>query len=435
MVHKRRPFRGLPGRRLSGTRRAPLISTGKHSSTDRRRARRAGAAGRGGRRAARRRRDRAVHRALSQGSDRRARRHAAAHARGAAELSARARGAARRRSSSRSASRASSTPRSRRRSWPPTARAASRTSICRTSRSAAPRREIATEAGLEPLADLLLTHPAARSADRGRGLRRSPTRVSPTSAAALDGARAILIERFAEDADLIGALREQMWTNGRARVEACARARKRSRRQVQRLLRLRRAAAKLPSHRVLALFRGEKEEILDLHDASPTSPDDRAAPSRRRARTSCASCSASASPTAAAPATRWLRDTVRWAWRTKIHAASRRSICALRLWTAAEEEAVRVFAANLRDLLLAAPAGARVDDGPRPRLSHRREGRGGRRHRQGGRDHRDLSARAAAALGRIAARRWPSSAREHSVELIAIGNGTASRETDKLAPS
>ena len=104
------------------------------------------------------------------------------------------------------------------------------------------------------------------------------------------------------------------------------------------------------------------------------------------------------------PGDRWLVETVRWAWRTKIQVHLNIDL-RMRLWTEAETEAVRVFASNLRDLLLAAPAGARVTMGLDPGLPLRRQGRRRRRHRQGGGDHRGLSARAAAAVGRGAGRR------------------------------
>ncbi len=120
---------------------------------------------------------------------------------------------------------------------------------------------------------------------------------------------------------------------------------------------------KLPSHRILAMFRGEKEDVLDLTmDPEPEDADATAGPSRyeaahRRPR--------SASPTRAGPADRWLVDTVRWAWRTRILIHLGADL-RMRLWQAAEDEAVRVFAANLRDLLLAAPAGTRATMGLDP---------------------------------------------------------------------
>ena len=156
---------------------------------------------------------------------------------------------------------------------------------------------------------------------------------------------------------------------------------------------------KLPSHRILAMFRGEKEEVLDLQiQPEPVAPGPAVTPAplgsfelqiMNRFQLS----------DRGRPADRWLIDTVRWAWRTKIQVHLNIDL-RMKLWTAAEQEAVRVFASNLRDLLLAAPAGARATMGLDPGLSHRRQGRGGGCDRKGRRDHSDLPARAATTLGR-----------------------------------
>ena len=133
---------------------------------------------------------------------------------------------------------------------------------------------------------------------------------------------------------------------------------------------------KLPSHRILAMFRGEKEEILDLASSPRTGPDGRPRPGRP--------LRAGASPhrfgiaDQGRPADKWLIDTVRWAWRTRILVHLGIDL-RMRLWQAAEDEAVRVFAANLRDLLLAAPAGSRATMGLDPGPAHRRQGGRGRR--------------------------------------------------------
>ncbi|MEV6670456.1 Tex family protein [Streptomyces sp. NPDC051162] len=284
--------------------------------------------------------------------------------------------------------------------------------------------QIAREAGLEPLADGLLGDPGVEplaaaaafvSAERGVG----------DAAAALEGARAILTERFSEDADLIGELRERMWTRGR--VAAKVRAGKEE------------AGAKfadyfafaepftaLPSHRVLAMLRGEKEEVLDLalEPEEPSAPEGPTAYEQAIAQRF-------GIVQRGRPADKWLGDTVRWAWRTRVLVHLGIDL-RLRLRQAAEDEAVRVFAANLRDLLLAAPAGTRATMGLDPGF------------RTG------VKVAVVDATGKVAAtetiyphvpqQKWDASlatlarlAREHGVELIAIGNGTASRETDKLA--
>ncbi|NUR81466.1 MAG: RNA-binding transcriptional accessory protein, partial [Dermatophilaceae bacterium] len=246
-------------------------------------------------------------------------------------------------------------------------------------------------------------------------------------AAALDGARAILVERFAEDADLIGDLRERVWKQGH--VGSTVRAGKEE------------AGAKfsdyfdfseplstLPSHRILALFRGEKEDVLSLE----INPDDPAA-EQQPGPTAYERAIARrfGIENAGRPGDQWLADTVRWAWRTKI--LVHLGIDArMQLRRSAEEEAVRVFAANRRDLLLAAPAGARATMGLDPGF------------RTG------VKVAVVDGTGRVVAtdvihphvpqNQWDRSiatlarlAKEHQVELVAIGNGTASRETDRLA--
>ena len=281
--------------------------------------------------------------------------------------------------------------------------------------------EIAKEAGLEPLADLLLTKPendplvaAARFVDAEKQV--------ADVAAALEGARAILVERFAEDADLIGSLREEMWATGRL-ASKVRQGKQEAGAKFSDYFDFAEKLAKVPSHRILALFRAEKEEILDVA-VEPEEP---------------ATASGGSSPyelrimhrfgisDRGRPGDKWLMDTARWAWRTKIQVHLGIDL-RMRLWNAAEQEAVRVFAANLRDLLLAAPAGARATMGLDPG------------YRTG------VKVAVVDATGKVVAtsitpqRRWNEAlamlgklAAQHKVELISIGNGTASRETDKLA--
>jgi uncharacterized protein len=289
--------------------------------------------------------------------------------------------------------------------------------------------EIAKEAGLEPLADLLLKDPTVEPTVRAEPFVSEEKNVA-TAAAALEGARAILVERFAENADLIGTLREEFWSNGRL-VSKVREGKQEAGAKFSDYFDFSEALAKMPSHRVLALCRGEREEILGLtvepEDPATRPPASQAIPSAyelRIMRTYGISDQGR-------PGEKWLAETVRWAWRTKITIMLSIDL-RLRLWTAAEEEAVRVFASNLRDLLLAAPAGARSTLGLDPGF------------RSG------VKVAVVDATGKVVAtstiyphepqRRWDESlailarlVREHKVELIAIGNGTASRETDKLA--
>ncbi|MGW4640519.1 Tex family protein [Sphaerisporangium sp. NPDC004334] len=283
---------------------------------------------------------------------------------------------------------------------------------------------IAREAGLEPLAEELLGDPsrdpqtaAAAFVDAEKGV--------ADAAAALEGARAILVERFAEDADLIGALREQMWSQGRL-VSRVREDKQEAGAKFSDYFDFAEPFTKLPSHRVLAMFRGEKEEVLGL-TLEPEEAPAEDGPSGYETRIARHFGVADRGR----PADRWLMDTVRWAWRTRVLVHLGIDL-RMRLWQAAEEEAVRVFATNLRDLLLAAPAGTRPTMGLDPGL------------RTG------VKVAVVDATGKVVAtetiypheprRRWDESiavlerlAREHRVELIAIGNGTASRETDKLA--
>src|ERR1700759_116168 len=133
--------------------------------------------------------------------------------------------------------------------------------------------EIAKESGLEPLSEQLLTQPQNDPQVVAAGFVDADKNVADV-AAALEGARAILVERFAEDADLIGALREQMWSNGRM-GSAVRTGKKTEGEKFKDYFDFSEPLTRLPSHRILAMFRGEKEEILDLQlqpDAQPPVP-------------------------------------------------------------------------------------------------------------------------------------------------------------------
>jgi protein Tex len=286
--------------------------------------------------------------------------------------------------------------------------------------------QIAREAGLEPLADALLADPG-RDPHREAGAYVAETRGVADVAAALDGARAILAERFAEDPDLIGVLRERMWSRGRL-VSRVRDGRHEAGAKFADYFEFAEPFTRLPSHRILALLRGEKEEVLELElDPGEAQQGDLGDYETRIARHFGIAARGR-------PGDRWLADTVRWSWRTRVLTRLGADL-RLRLRQRAEEDAVGVFAANVRDLLLAAPAGARVTMGLDPGFRtgvkvavvdatgkavatetiypHGQQGRG------------PGWAASIAVLARLAA--------AHLVELIAIGNGTASRETDRLA--
>ncbi|HEY4462213.1 MAG TPA: Tex family protein [Streptosporangiaceae bacterium] len=287
--------------------------------------------------------------------------------------------------------------------------------------------QIAREAGLEPLADLLFGAPDTDPQQSAVGYI-NPAAGVADAAAALDGARAILVERFAEDADLIGELRERMWSAGRA-VSRVREGREDAGAKFADYFDFAEPFTKLPSHRILALFRGEKEEFLDL-TMDPGDEPAAGAPAAISGYEARIARQFGLDDRGRA-ADRWLAETVRWAWRTRILVHLGVDL-RMWLWQRAEDEAVRVFAANLRDLLLAAPAGARTTMGLDPGF------------RTG------VKVAVVDATGKAVAtdtiypheprRRWDESiaalarlAAAHGVELIAIGNGTASRETDRLA--
>ena len=285
--------------------------------------------------------------------------------------------------------------------------------------------EIAKEAGLEPLSELLLTQPQNDPHVVAAGFVDAEKQVADV-AAALEGARAILVERFAEDADLIGRLREEMWSNG-VMASTVRKGKKTEGEKFKDYFDYNGALHKLPSHRILALFRGEKEEILELQMMPEANVPVAGVPSTYELKI----MQRFAITDQGRPGDRWLIETARWAWRTKIQVHLNIDL-RMRLWTAAETEGVRVFASNLRDLLLAAPAGARVTMGLDPG------------YRSG------VKVAVVDATGKVVAttavyphepqRQWDAAlatlgklAVAHRVDLIAIGNGTASRETDKLA--
>jgi uncharacterized protein len=281
--------------------------------------------------------------------------------------------------------------------------------------------QVARENGLEPLAETLLADPTQDPAALAETFR---TEAVADAAAALEGARAILVERFSEDADLIGELRERMWSKGSMRASV-RQGQEQKGAKFADYFEFAEPFDRLPSHRILALFRGEKEGVLDLA-LEPEPPVEEGPSTFERSIAARFEVSDQGRP-----ADRWLADTVRWAWRTRIQVhlgIDTRT----RLWQQAEDGAVGVFAANLRDLLLAAPAGGRATMGLDPGL------------RTG------VKVAVVDGTGKVVAtdtvypheprRQWDASlarlsvlAVEHGVDLVAIGNGTASRETDKLA--
>jgi len=290
--------------------------------------------------------------------------------------------------------------------------------------------QIAREAGLAPLADALLADPtlspeteAAKYVATGR----DPADLDvPDIKAALEGARQVLVERFAEDALLIDRLRTHLVEHGLV-VSAVVEGKEEEGAKFRDWFDFREAIGGIPSHRALALLRGRNEQVLRL--SLKTAPELADPPQSSPCIGMIASRFGLADKGRAAD--RWLLETARWTWLVKLSLHLEMDLMA-ELRARAEEEAIAVFARNLHDLLLAAPAGPRVtlglDPGLRTGVKVAVVDRTGkvvdtatifphepRRDRDG------------------ALRTLETLARRHGVELVAIGNGTASRETDRLA--
>jgi uncharacterized protein len=301
---------------------------------------------------------------------------------------------------------------------------------------------IAREAGLDGLAAALLANPSldpeteaakylkpAFTTDNGE----NPG--APDAKAALDGARQILMEQFAEDAELLGELREHLQENGQV-VAKVATGKEEAGAKFRDYFDYREPISAIPSHRGLALFRGRKEEILQLALKLPEELVEQPAGTPAPAVAPFNSCERRiASHFQIAdqkrPADAWLQQTARWTWQVKLgwHLEGE-LFSALR--ERSEEEAIRVFARNLHDLLLAAPAGPRATMGLDPGL------------RTGVKvavvDRTGKVVETAAIFPHAPRNDWEGSlhvlaaiAKKHNVDLVSIGNGTASRETDKLA--
>jgi uncharacterized protein len=283
--------------------------------------------------------------------------------------------------------------------------------------------QIAREAGLEPLA---------------LGLREDPTRSPEAFAesfvdadkgiadvrAALDGARAILMESIAEDAHLVGELRDWLWAQGQIRAKVVE-GKENEGAKFRDYFDHVEPIGKIPSHRLLALMRARNEGVIELELAPAADSEQGHAEGEGRvaARADIHHRGRAADA--------WLRETVRLTWRVKLHLHLTLDLFG-RVREGAEDEAIRVFGDNLKDLMLAAPAGAKTVMGLDPGI------------RTG------VKVAVVDATGKLLAtdviypheprKQWNESiaqlarlSKQHGVNLIAIGNGTASRETDKLA--
>lgn len=273
--------------------------------------------------------------------------------------------------------------------------------------------DIAREAGLEELVDKLIGAPATDAVAAATAF---TTDGFEDSKKVLDGARAILIDRFALDPDLVGEVREKMYASG-AVAASVVTGKEAEGAKFKDYFEFSEPFQKLPSHRILALLRGENEGVLHLNlDAGDDTIYEGMITERFDLDTARSS---------------WLAEAVRWGWRTKLYVSSGLDV-RMRLKEKAEAGALDIFATNLRDVLLAAPAGQRATIGLDPGF------RNGVKVAVVDSTGKDLDT--TIVYPHQPQNRWNDAVKElagmcatHGVELMAIGNGTASRETEKLA--
>jgi protein Tex len=286
------------------------------------------------------------------------------------------------------------------------------------------RAQIAREAGLQPLADSLYDNPtldpeleAEKYIDADQGV--------ADAKAALDGARHILIEQFGEDANLLGKLRDFFWGHAHM-ISELVPGKEQEGAKYRDYFEFSEAVTTIPSHRVMALFRARNEGILNLKLDIPV--DENAPPARHACEGMIASHWKINDQGRAAD--KWLADVVRWTWRVKVHTHLQTDFLT-QLREQAEEGAIDVFARNIKDLLLAPPAGKKVTIGLDPGL---RTGVKLCVVDQTGKvlDHGAIFPNAPQHRKAEAAAALKALCDKYPVELISIGNGTASRETDQF---
>lgn len=279
--------------------------------------------------------------------------------------------------------------------------------------------QIAIAAGLEPLAERLLADPTLTPEHEAAAFI-NPQQKIEDSKAALDGARYILMERFAENADLLLKLRTRLWESGIV-TSTLVEGQAQTGAKFQDYFEYQETIRTIPSHRALALFRGRSEGVLAV---KLTLPEAETAPESLIANHLGLADQGRA-------ADRWLQQVVSWCWKIKLSLHLETELLG-RLKEHAELEAINVFSRNLNDLLLAAPAGARATMGLDPGI------------RTGVKvavvDATGKLVDTATIYPHAPRHQWDESlatlgtlCKKHHVELISIGNGTASRETDKLA--
>ena len=284
--------------------------------------------------------------------------------------------------------------------------------------------QIAREAGLEPLANILLEQPELDPESKAEDFISSDKKINNVKEA-LDGARQILMERFAESAELIGQLREYFWDHGLL-VSTVIEGQEEAGSKFSDYFDASEKLESMPSHRILALFRGRKEGFLSVNaEIDEELPDPRALSIMEFKIARFFNIEEKGRA-----ADKWLMESVRWAWRVKIKTSLDMDL-KKRLRDKAEEAAIDVFGKNLKDLLLAAPAGQKITLGLDPGI------------RTGVKviviDETGKLLDSTTIYPHPPKKLWQESiqilaqlAEKYQVQLVSIGNGTASRETDKL---
>lgn len=282
--------------------------------------------------------------------------------------------------------------------------------------------QIAIEAGLEPLADALLGDPTLNPEEQANAYLNPDQGVADTKAA-LDGARAILMERFAEDAGLIGKLREYLWQHGEMQSRLVD-GKEQDGAKFRDYFEHNEPIRKVPSHRALAMFRGRNESVLQLSLVLPGEEP------RGASQGEVLVAEHFSLDDQGRAADRWLSEVVRWTWRVKLLTHIETDLFN-RVRESAEQAAIDVFAKNLKDLLLAAPAGPKATIGLDPGL---RTGVKVAVVDATGKvlDHGAIFPTPPQNRVKEAEQTLLALCAKHDVELIAIGNGTASRETERF---
>lgn len=284
------------------------------------------------------------------------------------------------------------------------------------------RGQIAIEAGLEPLADSLWQDPQLQPEQLAEGFVDAEKGVADVKAA-LDGARYILMERFAEDAALLAKVRDYLWKNAHL-VSKVVEGKEEEGAKFRDYFDHHEPIAQVPSHRALAMFRGRNEGVLQL--ALNADPQFEETP--RESQGELIITNHLNLRLNNAPADAWRKSVVNWTWRIKVLLHLETELMST-LRERAEDEAINVFARNMHDLLMAAPAGMRATMGLDPGL---RTGVKVAVVDATGKlvatdtvyPHTGQAAKAAAVVAALCIK--------HKVELVAIGNGTASRETERF---